>query len=171
VPGAAYALLGAAAVCGLGQAQQSSSYSASLQTGLAPPPPPLLPQVLEFTHFACTSEDINNLSHALMLKEALQGELLPAMDLVISEIARWAANLWAALWGASGAAGAACRMPACPRAAAAAHGPRGGDGTDLLFNKLKYTLTEARRPSEANLSAEPSLHCRRTACIRYIFLH
>jgi hypothetical protein len=132
---------------------------------------PQLAEVLEFTHFACTSEDINNLSHALMLKEALQGELLPAMDLVISEIARWAANLWAALWGASGAAGAACRMPACPRAAAAAHGPRGGDGTDLLFNKLKYTLTEARRPSEANLSAEPSLHCRRTACIRYIFLH
>lgn len=45
-------------------------------------------QVLEFTHFACTSEDINNLSHALMLKEALHGELLPAMDKVIEEIAR-----------------------------------------------------------------------------------
>jgi adenylosuccinate lyase len=30
-----------------------------------------LAQVLEFTHFACTSEDINNLSHALMLKEAI----------------------------------------------------------------------------------------------------
>lgn len=45
-------------------------------------------QVLEFTHFACTSEDINNLSHALMLKEALHGQLLPAMDKVIDEIAR-----------------------------------------------------------------------------------
>ena len=30
-----------------------------------------LAQVLEFTHFACTSEDINNLSHGLMLKEAI----------------------------------------------------------------------------------------------------
>ena len=46
------------------------------------------PQVLEFTHFACTSEDINNLSHALMLREALHAELLPAMDKVIGEIAR-----------------------------------------------------------------------------------
>lgn len=52
------------------------------------PPPPLPWQVLEFTHFACTSEDINNLSHALMLREALHGELLPAMDKVIDEIAR-----------------------------------------------------------------------------------
>jgi hypothetical protein len=32
---------------------------------------PELEKVLEFTHFACTSEDINNLSHALMLKEAM----------------------------------------------------------------------------------------------------
>ncbi len=33
--------------------------------------------VAEFLHFACTSEDINNLSHALMLKEARQTQLLP----------------------------------------------------------------------------------------------
>ena len=39
-------------------------------------------QVLEFTHFACTSEDINNLAYALMLKEALHDHLLPAMDQV-----------------------------------------------------------------------------------------
>ena len=32
---------------------------------------PELAAVLEFTHFACTSEDINNLSHGLMLREAL----------------------------------------------------------------------------------------------------
>lgn len=37
-------------------------------------------QVLEFTHFACTSEDINNLAYALMLKEARAKQLLPAMD-------------------------------------------------------------------------------------------
>ena len=39
-------------------------------------------QVMEFTHFACTSEDINNLAHALMLREARQQHLLPAMDQV-----------------------------------------------------------------------------------------
>ncbi|KAG1667461.1 hypothetical protein FOA52_012216 [Chlamydomonas sp. UWO 241] len=49
-----------------------------------------LAKVLEFTHFACTSEDINNLSHALMLKEALHEQTLPQMDKVISEIARLA---------------------------------------------------------------------------------
>jgi len=49
-----------------------------------------LAQVLEFTHFACTSEDINNLSHALMLKEAITEHVLPAMDKVISEISRLA---------------------------------------------------------------------------------
>lgn len=39
-------------------------------------------QASEFTHFACTSEDINNLAHALMLQEALQKEVLPLMDQV-----------------------------------------------------------------------------------------
>ena len=34
-------------------------------------------QVLEFTHFACTSEDINNLAHALMLRDAMHGHVLP----------------------------------------------------------------------------------------------
>ncbi len=41
-------------------------------------------QVLEFTHFACTSEDINNLAHGLMLKEAVHQHLLPVMDKIIS---------------------------------------------------------------------------------------
>ena len=36
-------------------------------------------RVSEFIHFACTSEDINNLSHALMLRDARQAVLLPAM--------------------------------------------------------------------------------------------
>jgi adenylosuccinate lyase len=35
---------------------------------------------LEFVHFACTSEDINNLSYALMLKQAREQVLLPAVD-------------------------------------------------------------------------------------------
>jgi len=50
---------------------------------------PELAAVLEFTHFACTSEDINNLSHGLMLRQALHSEILPAMDKVISELTRY----------------------------------------------------------------------------------
>ncbi len=37
----------------------------------------------EFIHFGCTSEDINNLSHALMLKEARDGALLPNFDRLV----------------------------------------------------------------------------------------
>ena len=39
--------------------------------------------VSEFIHFACTSEDINNLSYALMLQRARKDVVLPAMDSVI----------------------------------------------------------------------------------------
>ena len=53
---------------------------------------PELSKVLEFTHFACTSEDINNLSHGLMLSEAMREHVLPVMDQVIAEIARLAAE-------------------------------------------------------------------------------
>lgn len=42
--------------------------------------------VTEFVHFACTSEDINNLSHALMLREGLDHGLLPAMDRVVQKL-------------------------------------------------------------------------------------
>lgn len=45
-----------------------------------------LAAVSEFVHFACTSEDINNLSHALMLKEGLD-VVLPLMQQVTDEIA------------------------------------------------------------------------------------
>ena len=38
----------------------------------------------EFVHFACTSEDINNLAYALMLKDAREVVLLPAFDDVIA---------------------------------------------------------------------------------------
>jgi adenylosuccinate lyase len=40
----------------------------------------------EFFHFACTSEDINNLSYALMLKEARTQALLPLMDNIIDTL-------------------------------------------------------------------------------------
>ncbi|MBK1885817.1 adenylosuccinate lyase [Marinobacter sp. DY40_1A1] len=52
---------------------------------------PELHAVTEFVHFACTSEDINNLSHALMLREGLASGLLPAMNRVadkLSELAK-----------------------------------------------------------------------------------
>jgi adenylosuccinate lyase len=34
-------------------------------------------------HFACTSEDINNTSHAMMIKAAREKVLLPSLDRVI----------------------------------------------------------------------------------------
>ena len=40
----------------------------------------------EFVHFACTSEDINNLAYALMLRDARDGVLLPALDGVIASL-------------------------------------------------------------------------------------
>ncbi|HEY8540656.1 MAG TPA: adenylosuccinate lyase [Steroidobacteraceae bacterium] len=40
----------------------------------------------EFVHFACTSEDINNLSYALMLKEARDQVLLSRLDTVITRL-------------------------------------------------------------------------------------
>lgn len=42
--------------------------------------------VSEFIHFACTSEDINNLSHALMLKQARDEVLLPKLNQLITEL-------------------------------------------------------------------------------------
>ena len=40
----------------------------------------------EFVHFACTSEDINNTSHALQLKSSRELVLLPALDKVIAKM-------------------------------------------------------------------------------------
>ncbi len=43
-------------------------------------------RVGEFFHFGCTSEDINNLAHALMLRHGRDDILLPAMDMLIAGI-------------------------------------------------------------------------------------
>ena len=43
-------------------------------------------RVSEFIHFACTSEDINNLSHALMLKAARDEVMLPMLERVIARL-------------------------------------------------------------------------------------
>jgi adenylosuccinate lyase len=47
--------------------------------------------VSEFIHFACTSEDINNLSYGLMVKEARDGVLLPQMRKAVAAIKEKAA--------------------------------------------------------------------------------
>lgn len=47
---------------------------------------PSLAQAKEFVHFACTSEDINNLAYSLMLRDARQDVLLPALDQVIAKL-------------------------------------------------------------------------------------
>ena len=55
-----------------------------------------LQHAVEFIHFGCTSEDINNLAYALMLKTALQQALLPPLDDIV-QILREMAHAHAAL--------------------------------------------------------------------------
>jgi len=45
-----------------------------------------LSAIKEFIHFACTSEDINNLAYALMLRDARSQVLLPALDKLIASL-------------------------------------------------------------------------------------
>ncbi len=47
---------------------------------------------VEFIHFACTSEDINNLSHALMLVEARRDVILPAIAALTGDLRKLAHN-------------------------------------------------------------------------------
>jgi adenylosuccinate lyase len=47
---------------------------------------PELKAAAEFIHFACTSEDINNTSHALMLKAAREQVLLPGLDRLVARL-------------------------------------------------------------------------------------
>ncbi len=47
---------------------------------------PEIKKASEFIHFACTSEDINNLSHALMLKAARDEVMLPVLNEVINRL-------------------------------------------------------------------------------------
>jgi adenylosuccinate lyase len=52
-----------------------------------------LERAAEFVHFACTSEDINNVSHALMLKAARDEALLPALDKLLAKLTHMAHSL------------------------------------------------------------------------------
>ncbi len=49
-----------------------------------------LDSVREFIHFACTSEDINNLAYALMIREARSVALLPPIDEIVTVLLRMA---------------------------------------------------------------------------------
>jgi len=57
---------------------------------------PELLRAAEFVHFACTSEDINNASHALQLRAARAQVLLPALEQVSTRL-RAMAQRWAAV--------------------------------------------------------------------------
>jgi len=54
---------------------------------------PEIRAVSEFIHFACTSEDINNLSHGLMLKHGRDEVLLPMLDQLIARFTELAKTL------------------------------------------------------------------------------
>ena len=54
---------------------------------------PEIKKASEFIHFACTSEDINNLSHGLMLKTARDTVMLPFLASLISRLTELATQL------------------------------------------------------------------------------
>lgn len=54
---------------------------------------PEIKKASEFIHFACTSEDINNLSHGLMLKTATQSVMLPFLANMIERLTELAKDL------------------------------------------------------------------------------
>ncbi len=57
---------------------------------------PELEKAIEFVHFACTSEDINNTSHALQLRSGRDQVVLPGLDRIILKL-REMAHLHAAV--------------------------------------------------------------------------
>ncbi|HEY9018890.1 adenylosuccinate lyase [Thiomicrospira sp.] len=52
-----------------------------------------LDAINEFVHFACTSEDINNLAYALMLKDAREQTLVPQMQKLVDQMAEKAIEM------------------------------------------------------------------------------
>ncbi len=49
-----------------------------------------LKKAAEFVHFACTSEDINNMSHALMLKATRERVVLPTLNRIVTTLRNYA---------------------------------------------------------------------------------
>jgi adenylosuccinate lyase len=54
---------------------------------------PEIARVAEFIHFACTSEDVNNVCHALMSKRARDEVMIPALDRIVSKLTALAHDL------------------------------------------------------------------------------
>ncbi len=50
-------------------------------------------RILQFIHFACTSEDINNLAHGLMLMHSRDSVMLPALEQITGKVVRMAHEL------------------------------------------------------------------------------
>ena len=50
------------------------------------------PDLLELTHFACTSEDINNLSYAITVRDAVKTVWLPRVELLMAKLRALSAN-------------------------------------------------------------------------------
>ena len=53
---------------------------------------PELQNISEFIHFACTSEDINNLAYAVMLDKGRNNILLPLLDQMIRDLSELAGS-------------------------------------------------------------------------------
>jgi Adenylosuccinate lyase (EC 4.3.2.2) len=51
---------------------------------------PELQQICEFIHFACTSEDINNLAYAVMLDKGRNNVLVPLIDQMVQDLSELA---------------------------------------------------------------------------------
>jgi adenylosuccinate lyase len=54
---------------------------------------PEIARAAEFLHFACTSEDVNNIAYALMLREARDDVLLPRLDKLVEALRKLAHDL------------------------------------------------------------------------------
>ena len=88
-----------------------------------------LGSVAELTHFACTSEDINNLSYALTIGAAVRELWLPKLRSVIEALRQWADR-------------SSRRRDACPHPRSAGHSHDGRQGV----RRLRPSTRAGRRP-------------------------
>ncbi len=118
---------------------------------------PVLERASAFIHFACTSEDINNLAYALMVRGARDTVLLPAIDEVIGKLTgararpRRPADARAHSWPAGdaddarqGARQLRPSAPARPRAARRGEAHREGERRGGRLQRASRRLPERR---------------------------
>ena len=99
----------------------------------------------EFIHFACTSEDINNLCHALMLKHARSDVMLPALD---SAITRLTCIVCAA------------HAPPSPACHYSAKSTARSETTTRTWPRIQTYRGKVSRARSSNTSASNSIHTR-----------